>query len=159
MKVVFSSPPAKTVDVWVTAQLFASCPGFFSYGLDSNTPVTLIETCFRLAISKRCSTVNTQRKVAGFVSAFVAFACAQNSPFFGRAAVFALTLYLETLIARGPSAPSPARWSIKVFDEILGLDIPIGHPAVLAIIARANANPSAPKQAPMLVLALLADRP
>ena len=154
-QIVFERPPVKTVDVWQAAQLFAACPGFFFYGSAAALPLTTVETCFRLALSKRCSTANTQRKVAGFASAFVSFANATQAPFVGRAAVFFLSAFLESLVVRGTSVPSLARWSIKVFGEILGLDIPIGHPAVTAVIAKANANPRPPKQGPMLELGRL----
>ena len=140
----------KTVDVWATAQLFAACPGFSRYGSDADLPLEEIGKCSRLAVSKRRSTVDARRKVAGFAIAYVSFSNDARAPLVVRADVFSLATYMDSLIVRGNSAPALSRWSAKVPDGILGLDIPIGHPAVLAVVARAGTCPRAPKQAPML---------
>ena len=101
-QIVFSKPPRTTVDVWEAAQLCAARPGFIFFGSAASLPLERIEERLRLALSKRCSAVNTRRKVAGFASAFVGFANSSRAPFVGRAAVFCLSAFLESLLPRGP---------------------------------------------------------
>ena len=59
---------------------------------------------------------------------------------------------------RGPSAPGVARWEIKVYDEILSLNMPLRHPAVVAVTSRDRSGVPMPvKQAPILDFQLIVD--
>ena len=153
-KSVFSGPISRKTDVWRAALLLRLRPGYFQYGEESNASYELLETVFRTALAKRCATRKTQRKAAGFVSAFVASAVSGRLPFYGRSAVFAISRFLQSLRCRGRSVPGLARWALKVADGILRLELPLNHPAVVAVVVVGKANRTGipVKHAPMLEL-------
>ena len=155
LDIVFSPPPTATTDIWQAALLFYNAPGFFAEAMGAGIPTDELELCFRNAIERRCGTVNTRRKVAGFVSAFVAFAAGLQRKFYGKLALFAVVPFLTSLAHRGRSVPPLARWALKVFDEALSLELPLSHPAVLNAVRKGDMGPKQPKQAPMLPLELL----
>ena len=151
-EICFSGAVPCATDIWQAALLFRLCPGFFQYGEDSNISYELLEIVFRSAIEKSCATLKTQRKVAGFVSAYVASAVSDRIPFYGRSAVFAISRFLQSLNQRGRSVPGLARWALKVVGGILCLELPLGHPAVVAVVGKAKRTGIPEKHAPMLEL-------
>ena len=158
LRTIFSPPLKKLTCVWQTAKLFRGAPGFFRYAEWCRVGTELLEACFRLAIGKRCVTNKTQLKAAGFVSAFVLFAVDKQHHFYGFEALFALILYFSGLKNRGVSVPGAARWALKVYDEILSLNLPLQHPAIVAVTSRDRSGvPKVVKQAPMLDFQLIID--
>ena len=152
-------PPLRKITcVWQTAKLFRGAPGFFRYAEWCSVGTELPGTCFRLAMGRRCAANKTQLRAAGFVSAFVMFAVGKQRHFFGFEALFALILYFTGLGDRGVSVPGAASWALKVYDEILSLNLPLQHPAIVAVTSRDRpVAPKIAKQAPMLDFQLIVD--
>ena len=149
MRVVAPIPPTSTSDVWVAAQLFYHCAGWFNWASAARFSWGLLEQWFRASIARRCSTHLTRNKVTGIVSSFVDCANIRKSPFRGREAVFILSPFLPPLYALCRAESIPARWELKVLCEILPLELPLFHPAVMAIVAKGDLNPIPQKQAPI----------
>ena len=101
MQICFSNVPGSTTDAWRAALLFRLSPGFFQTGEEARVSLGVLENVFRFAIEKRFATLKTQRKVASFVSAFVASDACERLPFAGESAVFAITSFLKSLSSRG----------------------------------------------------------
>ena len=152
---VFSGTPLAATDIWTAALLFYNAPGYFAEGNSANVPVEELELCFRNAIERRCGTVNTRKKVAGFVIAFVAHAVYARRKFRGKLALFAVVPFLQSLVHRGATVAPHARWALKVFDDALSLGIPLSHPVVLNVVRRGESGPKTGKLAPMLTLEAL----
>ena len=125
----FSQPPTATACAWQAACLFYTCAGFFRDAANASIPPARMEDCFADAISKRRTTVKTRREVDGRTSAYVAFANSASAPFTGGTALFPLTVYLKSLWVRGRTVAWYARWRLKVFDEILSLELPPEPPS------------------------------
>ena len=156
---VFPIPAPTTSAVRVAALLFSPFPGFSEYAGASGVPLDKAELRVRNAIERRCSTEKTRREVASFVSAYVAYASQCRYPLTGKAVVFPVTEYLESLWGRGHSVPPYARRALKVFDEILSSDWPIKHPSVMAAANPSHQLTDQPprerQQAPMLTMDFL----
>ena len=108
---------------------------------------TLLHACFKAdfdenelrefaerALSKRCKTARTRGRVLKFVLDYYDFARTRNppAPFFGESSVISISNWLDLLKFRGPSVPPMARYSLVVFSEALGLNLPVNHPAVIS---------------------------
>ena len=105
-------------------------------------------------MTKRCSTVKTQRQVAKTVSAFAAYAEQTRAPFFGESALFSLIGRLADCRRRGPSVSKNARWALKAFGEVLTLPLTLSRPGVIDATKtpRGIASPKPTKTSPMLEL-------
>ena len=160
LRTIFPPPLRKLKCPWETALLFRDAPGFFRYAEVCKVEPDALEACFRTAVGKRCVTLKSQVKAAGFVSAFVFYAVAKSPPqsFFGAECLFVMVEFLTKLKERGPSAPGMAKWAFKVYEEILGLVFPLQHPAIVAVSGREKSGiPPLAKRAPMLEMGLILD--
>lgn len=118
----------------------------------------MLAAMFRIAVGKRCAAEKSRIKVAGFVITYVTFAAQRKALFHGEGALFAMIEFLTLLRRRGITAPGMAEWALLVYDEILGITLPLGRPAIVALTARDRSElPKMAKQAPMLELCLLLD--
>ena len=158
MRTIFSPPLTKLVCPWQTALLFRDSPGFFRWAEHCKVSTDTLAAMFHIAIGKRCGAENSRVKVAGFVSTYVMFAAQRQALFYGEGALFSLIEFLTLLKRRGVSVPGMAKWALRVFDEILSLNLPLDHPAIVVLTTRDRSGvPKQVKQAPMLELQLILD--
>ena len=136
LQTVFSKGFTAPTDPWEVALLFRDSLGFFRYGQECGLGFEAMRQCFRSAISKRCSVKKSRGSVAWFVSSFVVFASENRMPFIGQHAVFCISAWLRSIRPRGPSVPKTGRYPLNVYNEILSLELPLNHPAVLAEIKK-----------------------
>ena len=71
-------------------------------------------------------------------------------PFYGPSSVISVQKWLVSLRDRGFSVPNNGRYALKVYAEALGVDIPLWHPGVLAVLRKPR--PRALKQAPPMTV-------
>ena len=158
MRTIFSPPLTKSVCPWQTALLFRGAPGFFRWAEYCKVSADTLAAMFHIAIGKRCATGKSRTKVDGFVGTYVMFAAQRQALFYGEGALFAMTEYLTLLRRRGVSVPGMAKCALRVFDEILNLNLPLDHPAIVVLTSRDRSGvPKPVKQAPMLELQLILD--
>ena len=103
-----------------------------------------IEAFVGLCFSKRCTSFNTVKSVCELVSEYYEFGmnCDPVTPLTGEHAIVPIARWLAELHTRGPTVPRKGRYALGVFGEALGVEFPIGRPAILSCARTIKSKPT-----------------
>ena len=124
--------PDPRVDPLVAARMFAPHSSLFSACLLAKFPDSDLSNFATNALSNRRRRSRTRAKVLRFVLEFHDFSVSRSdpAPIAGPESAVAISCWLEVLSSRGPAVPPMARYSLVVFTEALGVDMPPKRPEV-----------------------------
>ena len=116
----------------------------------ANYEIHDVESFVMTCLKNRGRTEKTLRGVSCLVAEFILFARSHDPPvpFYGPQSLIIITKWLVSLANRGFTVPNKGRYALKVYSEALGVDLPLWHPGVLAVVRKLR--PRKVRQAPPL---------
>ena len=149
--------PDELAQFWaVASQLKEFSSLFASLGPNEVDPAKLAALALK-AVRGRLRSSASIRSALGHLRSFVEFfnsnELSDTACVCGPSSLMALRDFLESLHVRGVTVPRTARAALNVFKTALGLDWPLDHPLISAVVTCDDAPP--PKHAPSFSLDLL----